>query len=135
LECNEAVNVRQFVGFCVGSQEECILCWYSRRENRWFEPGSQMYDSICELPSAAQPKGKDSYRYELFSHGLCGQLGLDECVCVLWDRTIAVNGFEITFCSSSERRKWDGGGLHCEFAVFILTNFLITGKQSTPKLG
>jgi hypothetical protein len=41
-----------------------------------------MYDSICELPSAAHPKGKDSYEYELFSHGLCGQLGLDECVCV-----------------------------------------------------
>jgi hypothetical protein len=26
-----------------------------------------MNHSICELPSAAHPKGKDSYRYELFS--------------------------------------------------------------------
>jgi hypothetical protein len=41
-----------------------------------------MYDSICDLPSAAHPKGEDSYRYEFFSHGLCGQLGLDQCVCV-----------------------------------------------------
>lgn len=96
------------------------MFWYSRRKNCWFEPGLQIYDSICELPSAAHLKEKDSYRYELFSRGLCGQLGLDECVCVLSDRTIAVKGFGITVCSPSERCKWDGGGLHCEFEVFIL---------------
>jgi hypothetical protein len=41
-------------------------------------------------------------------------------VCVLLDRTIAVKGFGITVCSPSERCKWDGGGLHCEFEVLIL---------------
>lgn len=56
-----------------------------------------MYDSICELPSAAHPKGKDSYGYELFSHGLCGQLGLDECVCVVGQDYCSEKDLELQF--------------------------------------